>query len=107
MAGSPEGEAHACRVWSAVAGVIALALAAQAAAEDYPTRPIRLICPQAVGRPTEFLSRATAEQLSQIIGQQGFVDNRYRASTMIRAELVAKANADGYTLLMATRTAFA
>ncbi len=107
MAGSPEGEAHACRVWSAVAGVIALALAAQAAAEDYPTRPIRLICPQAVGGPTDFLSRVTAEQLSQIFGQQVLVDNRAGASTMIGAELVAKAKPDGYTLLMATVTTFA
>src|SRR5258708_32186785 len=104
MAGSPEGEAHACRVWSAVAGVIALALAAQAAAEDYPTRPIRLICPQAVGGPTDFLSRVTAEQLSQIFGQQVLVDNRAGASTMIGAELGARATPAGYTMLSATRT---
>ncbi|HEX9464738.1 MAG TPA: tripartite tricarboxylate transporter substrate-binding protein [Alphaproteobacteria bacterium] len=87
--------------------MIALALAAQAAAEDYPTRPIRLICPQAVGGPTDFLSRVTAEQLSQIFGQQVLVDNRAGASTMIGAELVAKAKPDGYTLLMATVTTFA
>lgn len=96
-----------CRVSTALPGLIVLALAASAAAEDYPTRPIRLICPQAAGGPTDFLSRVTADQLSQIFGQQVVVDNRAGASTMIGAELVAKAKPDGYTLLMATVTTFA
>ena len=91
-----------------IALLVSLALPANAAvAEDYPTHPVRLICPQAAGGPTDFLSRVTADQLSQILGQQVVVDNRPGASTMIGAELVAKAKPDGYTLLMATVTTFA
>ena len=84
-----------------------LVLARAAAADDYPSRPVRLICPQAAGGPTDFLSRVAADQMSQILGQPVVVDNRPGASTIIGAELVAKAKPDGYTLLMATITTFA
>ena len=92
---------------ASIAVAFVLALASAAAAEEYPSHPVRLICPQAAGGPTDFLSRVTADQLSQIFGQQVVVDNRPGASTMIGAELVAKAKPDGYTLLMATVTTFA
>ena len=95
------------RVAAALLAIVLFASGASAAADEYPSRPIRLVCPQAAGGPTDFLSRVTAEQLSQIFGQQVIVDNRAGASTMIGAELVAKAKPDGYTLLMATVTTFA
>jgi tripartite-type tricarboxylate transporter receptor subunit TctC len=90
----------------AVAGVLT-APGPAARADDYPTHPIRMICPQAAGGPTDFLSRVVADKLSQEFGQQVIVDNRPGASTMIGAELVARAKPDGYTLLMATVTTFA
>lgn len=89
---------------TAAACAAALVAAHAARSEDYPTRPVRLICPQAAGGPTDFLSRIIADKLSQSLGQQVIVDNRPGASTMIGAELVARAKPDGYTLLMGTVT---
>jgi tripartite-type tricarboxylate transporter receptor subunit TctC len=91
----------------ALACVASLSTGHAVQAEDYPTKPIRLICPQAAGGPTDFLSRIVAEKLSQSLGQQVVVDNRPGASTMIGAELVARAKPDGYTLLMGTVTTLA
>jgi tripartite-type tricarboxylate transporter receptor subunit TctC len=78
-----------------------LLMAASAAAQTYPTRQIRLVVPFAAGGPADLLARVIAEEMSKDLGQQVFVDNRPGANTIIGAELVAKADPDGYTLLMA------
>jgi tripartite-type tricarboxylate transporter receptor subunit TctC len=78
-----------------------LLMAASAAAQTYPTRQIRLVVPFAAGGPADLLARVIAEEMSKDFGQQVFVDNRPGANTIIGAELVAKADPDGYTLLMA------
>jgi tripartite-type tricarboxylate transporter receptor subunit TctC len=77
------------------------ALAPAALAETYPSRQIRLVVPFAAGGPADLLARVLAEEMSKDLGQQVFVDNRPGANTIIGAELVAKADPDGYTLLMA------
>ena len=71
-------------------------------APAYPTKPIRLVIPFPPGGGNDLLGRAFAERLSERLGQQMIVDNRGGASTAIAAELVARAPADGYTLLLAT-----
>jgi tripartite-type tricarboxylate transporter receptor subunit TctC len=76
-------------------------MATAAAAQTYPTRQIRLVVPFAAGGPADLLARVIAEEMSKDFGQQVFVDNRPGANTIIGAELVAKADPDGYTLLMA------
>ena len=69
-------------------------------APAYPTRPIRLVVPMPAGGGTDVWARVITERLSHVLGQRVFVDNRPGAGTMIGAEFVARAPADGYTLLV-------
>ena len=79
-------------------------LAGAAQAQDYPARPLRFIVPYPAGALTDTLARAIGERLSAALKQPVVVENRAGAGTLVGAELVAKAPADGYTLLMATST---
>jgi len=81
--------------------VCALTLAFDAAAQDYPARPIRLITPAAPGGTTDLLARLFGAKLGEIFGQQIIVENRASASGVIAGEMTAKAPPDGYTLLLA------
>ena len=73
----------------------------------YPTKPIRFVIPFPPGGGNDLLGRAYAERLSERLGQPLIVDNRGGASTIIAAEIVARAPADGYTLLLATSATLA
>ena len=75
------------------------------AAANYPARPIRVIVPQAPGGSNDIMARYVGGALSERLGRQVVVDNRAGAEGMIGTETVARANPDGYTLLMAS-TAF-
>jgi tripartite-type tricarboxylate transporter receptor subunit TctC len=77
-----------------------LPAASATGAEPYPTRPIRLIIPAGAGGITDILGRVVAEKLTESLGQQVIVDNRPGASGVIGSHIVAKAAADGHTLLM-------
>jgi tripartite-type tricarboxylate transporter receptor subunit TctC len=91
-----------------VAVFAALAAASSGAvAADYPTRPIRLVVGFAPGGGTDTTARAMAPRLSELFGQQVIVDNRPGAAGNIATEIVAKANPDGYTVLMGTIAALA
>ena len=76
-------------------------------AQSYPNRPIKLIVPYPPGQGTDLLSRIIAERVSASIGQQVVVENRPGAGANIGTEFVAKALADGYTLLMGTNATHA
>jgi tripartite-type tricarboxylate transporter receptor subunit TctC len=72
-----------------------------AAAQAYPSRLIRLVVPFAAGGPADFLGRVLGQKLGETLGQQIVVDNRPGANTILGAQAVARADPDGYTLLMA------
>jgi len=83
--------------------LIALALvmtAGAASAQTYPTKAVRLVVPFLAGGSTDIVGRTVAQKLSEMWGQQAFVDNRPGGGTTIGTEMVAKAAPDGYTLLV-------
>jgi tripartite-type tricarboxylate transporter receptor subunit TctC len=82
-----------------VAGVL-LALSTPLAAQDYPSKPIRLIIPFPPGGSNDVVGRMIATQLSERMGKQVVVDNRGGAGGVIGTELAANAPHDGYTLLI-------
>ena len=71
-----------------------------AAAADYPARPLRIIVPFTAGGSTDVLARMVGKHLTDAWGQQVVVDNRAGANGMIAADLIAKSNPDGHSLLM-------
>jgi tripartite-type tricarboxylate transporter receptor subunit TctC len=77
-----------------------LVCATAATAQDYPTKPVRLIIPFAPGGSVDIVARLVASRLSDRLGQQVTPDNRAGAGGIIGAELASKAPADGYTLLL-------
>ena len=73
-----------------------------ACAQDYPTRPVRLIVGFAPGGTTDITARLIGQWLSERLGQQFVIENRTGAATNIATEAVVRAPADGYTLLLVT-----
>lgn len=83
--------------------VVCLAFVACAAtAQQYPTRPIRMLIPFPAGSAADIIARAMEPAMRERLGQALVIDNRGGAGGNIAAELAAKSPADGYTLLMAT-----
>jgi len=78
------------------------ATAAQAPAQGYPNRPIRLIVPFPAGGPSDTTARSIAEDLSQLLKQPVIVENKPGAGAIIGSEYVLAQPADGHTLLMAS-----
>ena len=79
------------------------ATGAPAQADDqYPSRPVRIVVSFSAGGPTDIVGRVIAQKLSELFGQQFFVENKVGAGGNIGADQVAKSPPDGYTLLVAT-----
>lgn len=90
-----------------IAVALALAVCCASALADYPEKAVRFVVPFAPGGATDLLARTIGEKLAVAVGQPFVVENKPGAATQIAAQYVAKAPADGYTLLMATSTTLA
>lgn len=86
----------------ALAGMLAAFAGISAAQEAYPAKPVRIIVPVVAGGVTDIIARGLGQRLTPAWNQQVVVDNRPGAGSNIGFEVVAKAAADGYTLLLAT-----
>ncbi len=86
---------------SALMACCAITLSANASAQTWPSKPLRIVVPFAAGGTTDILARAIAPELQRALGQPVVVENRAGAGGNVGAELVAKSN-DGHTLLMGT-----
>lgn len=78
----------------------ALLASTAAAAQNFPTKPVRVIVPFSAGGATDIVTRVVAQKLTEIWGQTIVVDNRAGAGGNIGADLAAKSPADGYTIFM-------
>ncbi len=83
----------------AVFCLVSLLAAGAAAAQAWPSRPIRLIAPSGAGGPVDVICRAVAQALGDVLGQQVVTDNRVGAAGLIGTEFVVRQPPDGHTLL--------
>ena len=84
--------------------LLLLCIAAMATAEDYPTKPVRIIVPFAAGGPADLYARFLGQRLEAALGQPFIIDDRPGAGSVIGTDAVAKSAPDGYTLLMMSNT---
>jgi tripartite-type tricarboxylate transporter receptor subunit TctC len=84
--------------------LVAASLALAAAAQGYPTRPVKIIVPFAAGGPADIYARILAEKLQAAMGQAFVVDDRPGGGAIVGTDAVAKSAPDGYTLLMMSNT---
>jgi tripartite-type tricarboxylate transporter receptor subunit TctC len=87
------------RLLAVIAGLCASALSTQAVAQKYPVRPVKVMVGFSAGGPVDVAARIVGDRLSSKLGQPFVVENRAGANGMIAAEGVARAEADGYTML--------
>ena len=86
---------------------LVLAFAAPVHAQDFPSRPIRMVVAFPPGGPTDFVARILADKMKTLLGQAVVIDNRPGANAAIGADYVAKAEPDGYTIFFTTMGAVA
>ena len=95
------------RIAAALAMIATIGAAAPAHAQSYPVRPVRLIVPFPAGGPVDVMGRLIAQSLSTTLGQQVIVDNRPGAGSTLAGREVARAEPDGYTLLLGSAATLA
>lgn len=89
------------RLFAASLVVLALCLAASAGAQDYPSKPVKMIVPFTPGSPVDVLARVVSNHLAPRLGQSIVLENKPGAGTTIGTKLAASADPDGYTLMIA------
>ena len=93
---------HGSFKWVIFAAAALMCAAAQVSAQNYPDKPVHIVVPLAPGGVTDIVARMIAPKLAERLGQPVIVDNRPGAAQAIGSEYVARAPADGYTLIQAT-----
>jgi tripartite-type tricarboxylate transporter receptor subunit TctC len=88
--------------WFIALAVLGLASGAPAIAQDFPSRPVTLLVPQAPGASSDLLARTLAERLQAVWGQNVIIDNRPGAGSNLGAAVAARAAPDGYPLMIGT-----
>src|SRR5271167_2950524 len=86
----------------AAAAFLPLAPAQFAQADDFPSRPVRIVVAFPPGGPTDFVGRLVAEKMTTMLGQRIYIDNKPGANGTLGGGDVAKADADGYSLFLTT-----
>jgi tripartite-type tricarboxylate transporter receptor subunit TctC len=99
---SPVMRSWFCLRTPVIAAVLAVCCASGALAQAYPNRPIRMIAPFPAGGLADVLARLVGDEMSKALGQPIIVENRAGAGGNTGADAVAKADPDGYTLLMSS-----
>src|SRR5262249_22193105 len=99
-----EAQVGKFRNFALAAAVLAL-VAAQLAgltrpaqAQDYPTRPIRILIAFPPGGPTDFVGRILADKMTALLGQRVYIENKPGANGTVGADIIAKSDPDGYSL---------
>ena len=88
----------------AILGLLLAAIATPAAAQSWPTKPVRIVVPFGAGGPADVYARIIGNELGEALKQQFIIDNRPGAGALIGTDIAAKAAPDGYTLLMMSNT---
>ena len=87
------------KIWGAVAAALSLLLwPASVAAQDFPTKPIKLIVPFPPGGPNDIIARVVGQRMSELTKQPVVIDNRSGQAGVLGTDAVAKAAPDGYTI---------
>jgi tripartite-type tricarboxylate transporter receptor subunit TctC len=101
----PEGRRSSTITQSILAAFLGFSLtSAAASAQSYPSKPVQVVVPFAAGGGVDTATRVVADVAGEILGQRFAIDNRGGGSTIIGTQAVARAEADGYTLLAAPTT---
>jgi tripartite-type tricarboxylate transporter receptor subunit TctC len=79
-----------------------IAMAERAQAQEFPTRPIRMLIAFPPGGPTDFVGRLVADKMSTLLGQRVYIENKPGANGTVGADNIAKSDADGYSLFLTT-----
>ncbi len=90
------------RVLGVLIAALTASMALPASAQNFPTKPITIVVPQAAGAPNDLMARIMAPEMAKILGQPVVVDNRPGADNLLGFEYVAKAPPDGHTVVIAT-----
>src|SRR5580658_7536179 len=86
----------------AVAALAMPATAQLAQAQDFPSRPVRIVVAFPPGGPTDFVGRLVADKMTASLGQRVYIENRPGAAGAVGADNIAKADPDGYSLFLTT-----
>jgi tripartite-type tricarboxylate transporter receptor subunit TctC len=97
---------NAIRMLTGFAGLL-ICIQAWAQADAYPNRPIRLVVPYAPGGVSDITGRIVAQKMGELLGQPMVVENRAGAGGMVGTGSVAKADSDGYTIVLSSLSAYA